>query len=401
MQQANSKNIDKTGYFPALTGIRALAAYLVFFHHGNPFNPFARTAITGLPRTSTVIYLHHFVEQWHIGVTLFFVLSGFLITWRYESRIQPTWQWAKAYMQNRFARIYPLYFLLTVLCITCWWAELPGFGIHFGDAAQWSIKDKLLLVFMNLTLIKGFFAKYYFTALGQGWSLTVEEVFYATAPFVLLAVRKHLARIVFYPIAFLALGLLLVKLASVSPVYLYQFMPSVRFMLNWTFFGRVTEFAIGMALAFYSKRSEDSAVTGVWMTTLGVAGIVACLIGITQAELPRFRADIGLETYPAIVLNNLVLPLAIATFFWGLTHERSLLRRLLETKLFQVLGKSSYAFYLVHGGLLTFLVTKYTHNIILLFAVTLLVAYLLWKYIEEPLQVRLKAKAPQKQAVAA
>lgn len=42
------------------------------------------------------------------------MLSGFLITTRYVDRVTPNWEWAKHYMFNRFARIYPLYLLLTI-----------------------------------------------------------------------------------------------------------------------------------------------------------------------------------------------------------------------------------------------------------------------------------------------
>jgi peptidoglycan/LPS O-acetylase OafA/YrhL len=74
-----------------------------------------------------------------------------------------------------------------------------------------------------------------------------------------------------------------------------------------------------------------------------------------------------------------------------LINERSKFRQLLETNVFQILGKSSYAFYLVHGGLLSILVGKYTNNILILFTVTQTVAYLLWRFIEEPLHIRLRA----------
>ncbi len=64
--------MKKTGlnYFNALTGLRAMAAYMVYAHHFNP-----------IPKNYAV---HGLVNELHIGVTLFFVLSGFLFhigTW--------------------------------------------------------------------------------------------------------------------------------------------------------------------------------------------------------------------------------------------------------------------------------------------------------------------------------
>jgi peptidoglycan/LPS O-acetylase OafA/YrhL len=382
-------------YFPALTSIRAIAAFLIFIHHCNPFYPGAHWAPKGIARTDTVVYLQHFVEQFHIGVSIFFVLSGLLITWRYENRIEPTWRWARAYFQNRFARIYPLYFLLTMVAIVCWWGNLvPGFGIAFGEPGYWSLKVKLVMTFLNLSLLRAFFTKYMFTGLAAGWSLTVEECFYATAPLVLLAVRHHLKRIVFFPLFFLLLGVLvvvLVKLGTFPLLSRHGFVSSGKFMLGWTFFGRATEFAIGMALAFYMKRQQERTITGYWATGVGVVWILAALFMVTQAELPLFRTNEGLVTYAGIATNNLFLPIGVAILFWGLINERSKFRQLLETNVFQILGKSSYAFYLVHGGLLSILVGKYTNNILILFTVTQTVAYLLWRFIEEPLHIRLRA----------
>ena len=87
--------------FPALTGIRALAAFMVFIHHYNPFNV-----------ASFGNYTHDFFNEFHIGVTIFFVLSGFLICNRYFD--DPNFNF-KSYLTKRFARIYPMYFILTTL----------------------------------------------------------------------------------------------------------------------------------------------------------------------------------------------------------------------------------------------------------------------------------------------
>ncbi|RYY16963.1 MAG: acyltransferase, partial [Cytophagaceae bacterium] len=85
-------------YFPALTGLRALAAFAVFgFHHRNaPIPSLALKAV---------------LSELHIGVSIFFTLSGFLITHRYAGRRfdGPTW---RRYLLHRVARIWPVYLLL-------------------------------------------------------------------------------------------------------------------------------------------------------------------------------------------------------------------------------------------------------------------------------------------------
>ena len=88
-------------YFNALTGIRAIAAYMVFFHHYNPFVKFIYS-----------YFIYSNINEFHIGVTLFFVLSGFLISFKYLNNND--FNYTK-YFINRFSRIYPIYFILTIL----------------------------------------------------------------------------------------------------------------------------------------------------------------------------------------------------------------------------------------------------------------------------------------------
>ena len=57
--------------FDSLTSIRAVAAFMVYLHHFNPF--------IGIK----TLYIGDFISEFHIGVTIFFVLSGFLISYNY------------------------------------------------------------------------------------------------------------------------------------------------------------------------------------------------------------------------------------------------------------------------------------------------------------------------------
>ncbi|MFD2786826.1 acyltransferase family protein [Hymenobacter rubripertinctus] len=117
-------------YFPALTGIRALAAYTVFLTHHHRF---AETSWGGL-----------LLREGNSGVTVFFVLSGFLIATRYGQRVELNRQWLLDYFRNRFARIYPVYFLLTTVTFCVVW-QRPDYDL----VAQWvsySTQDKLIVV---------------------------------------------------------------------------------------------------------------------------------------------------------------------------------------------------------------------------------------------------------------
>ena len=93
--------------------------------------------------------LKNFTEEFHIGVTLFFVLSGFLISLRYSDMINFNF---KNYAINRIARIYPIYFILTTLTFLSY-AVIKG---------QNRTTD-LFIYLSNISFVRGFSSKLLFT----------------------------------------------------------------------------------------------------------------------------------------------------------------------------------------------------------------------------------------------
>ncbi|WP_019947787.1 acyltransferase family protein [Hymenobacter aerophilus] len=366
-------------YFPVLTGVRAIAAYMVFLSHDNPF---LGEGLGGL----TQRYLAPFFGALSIGVSVFFVLSGFLIAVRYEQSIALNWQWARRYIRNRVARIYPMYFLVTI-------ATLIGTTINAGyDPSRlwkfYNLKDKIWVVFLNLTFLRGFFDRYRFTMAGQGWSLTVEECFYLSAPFLLLGLRRDWRRLFFYPFLLLGVGLLLVAIGSTFHDQLFGFFGSVRFMLDWTFFGRCLEFLAGMGLALYIRHKPGTQKKGFLLTGVGISWMALCMALLAYAErnTPTDIAVMHMLNPISYVVRNAILPVGIVILFWGLLYEQNWMKRLLETPFFDLLGKSSYSFYLIHVGILDFFLNDFvTHSILGKFVIINLVAIALYKFVEHPM----------------
>lgn len=107
----------------SLTGIRAFAAIGVVLTH------FHSELESFVPSFSLLAPLY---SRGGLGVDLFFVLSGFIITHVYEDklRLNPKQEYRK-YIINRFARIYPNYFAtLTTLVIMVLCAEALGFAVQ-------------------------------------------------------------------------------------------------------------------------------------------------------------------------------------------------------------------------------------------------------------------------------
>jgi peptidoglycan/LPS O-acetylase OafA/YrhL len=316
-------------YYPALTGLRAVAAYFVFFLH------------FGLPVALRTPSSERVTAQLFVGVGMFFVLSGFVIATRYQDSVLWTRAWWRRYLWRRVARIYPVYFILNGFTLAHVYLPVPpGKGMN-----------SLLLVFLSQTLLRGFSSTLKFVGIPQAWSLTVEECFYFTAPVLLLAWRRRgLGGAIAFVLAMVSIGLGLTALLSGRPA-LHGLFGSYKHLFNYTYFGRVLEFVAGVGLArWWAKRPVQPSPTWPWRTILGVLLIAATIGTLAWVNSPIDWYD-G-QRYPqATVLNSFVFPVGVVVLLAGLLAERSWLRALLATKLVQELGRSSYFFYLVHVGL--------------------------------------------------
>jgi peptidoglycan/LPS O-acetylase OafA/YrhL len=374
-----ASRIATTQYFPALTGVRAVAAYLVCFYH---YNPYAQASKTG--GWQKLVFL--FCSQLHIGVNIFFVLSGFLICYRYyEATTRFDWPWFRRYLWKRVARIYPLYFILTLLTFA-YAAVVPAptySAAYIGFASTAPIGHKLWVLFLNFSLLKGFSELYNLTGIGQAWSLTVEECFYLSAPFCLAGIWRSSWAWGWLPVALLLVPVGLWALLGSGAFY--QVFGHWDFVLHATFFGRCLEFFIGMALAVFLLKQPPRptlAYSCGGFTLAGTMALAGCVLGLA------YIGDAGnaMPSLPGIAFGNTVVPLAIALLFYGLLTEHTWLRSLLSTKLFGLLGKSSYAFYLIHLGIVdTMLRTHIAPYSVLRFLVLNLIAVATYKLIERPI----------------
>lgn len=344
---------------PALTGIRAIAAYLVYLHHTNPFTE---------ERFGS--FIHSFIHQFHIGVSIFFVLSGFLITLRYYESSTLKLPWLKKYFQNRIARVYPMYFMLTTFTAIIYLIQ------HRPD------QNPLFTYLMNITFLKGFFDDLKFTLIAQGWSLTVEECFYISAPLLFIGFRKSKSFLFYITIAFIVIGCLLV--AIFSEVNFYGFFKSFTFLFTYTFPGRCAEFLMGAAMVIlFRPQLLKPEIKNSKLTLLGIAFIIGVVITMTLLDMKGNAAHYSLEK---VLVNNFMLPAAIALFFYGLITEASLLKNILSSKILVTLGKASYTFYLIQVGIIYSFLNHYlTGDFLVIFILINLLSLALWYTLEEPM----------------
>ena len=120
-------------------------------------------------------------------------------------------------------------------------------------------------------------------------------------------------------------------------------------MMVYTFLGRCFEFFVGIQLALIVKKKGLHAHSRLKRTYIGFMLIFLCIWMMSVLPIPAGWTA-GLHNPMGIITNNYILPLAIALFFYGLLSESTLLKKTLANPFVELLGKSSYIFYLIHLG---------------------------------------------------
>jgi peptidoglycan/LPS O-acetylase OafA/YrhL len=346
----------------SLTGLRWWAAFFVFCHH--------MTQLAPLP-------VYDFLKYGTSGVTFFFVLSGFVLTWSAQKGTK-----IRTFYRRRFARIFPLYFLTLVAAIFVFYRFEPPAGM------AWIKPVSMTVLVLSALLVQGWSNNPTILYGGNpaGWTLSVEAFFYAYFPFVWRATQKlktigGLLLCVGVVVAGGAYRLALFHYKADVPVLPQPVLHSVAFL-----------FGIGLAIAL---RSGWKPRIPVWFAFLVTGGglFVLWYSGAHPTEVPG-AVTLGLcqKEFLTLLYGFLILAVAARDVRGG----RSLLRSTPLVKL----GQWSYAFYLVHATIL-YAIKEY-HGIAGpigwsnltwyagVCAISILVSWLLYKFVEHPLERKLR-----------
>lgn len=355
---------EAPAYYPALTGLRMVAACLVFMAHHSYIVPEGTPALA-----------RQLVEGTYVGVSLFFVLSGYLIARQYFYHPFGSVTDYLRYLGVRAARIFPLYWL-----------------ILFGLYLQWLFTLPELL--LHVTLLKGFLVRYQLAGIVQAWTLTTELTFYALAPFLfrLIQVRS----LAWAWGATLLTGILLAGLGGALDHWTNNragFLPDLKNMAWFTFFGRSTEFFAGIYLfCFLAKRPALAQKAPVFFPVTYAGGILFLVVywGISLLATPTEPA---VAAWPGLLLHHLLLPISIGLLLYGLIVEETWLVKLLAQPLLVAMGNASYVFYLIHlGWIRNWVVLNLTDSVPLLFGLMWAMALVLYYSLDRPLYQWLKGR---------
>ncbi|MCT9083684.1 acyltransferase family protein [Streptomyces fulvoviolaceus] len=316
---AEATGRSRASRLPSLTGMRFLAALLVFFYHSSLPRPAVQ--LMGDHAAWKVYYLAS-SQAGALGVTFFFVLSGFVLTW--SARGTDT---ARAFWRRRYVKIVPNYVLTWALSMVLFAAAVTP---------TW-------MAVTNLFMLQSWIPDIHlsFSVDTPSWSLGVEALFYALFPLLLFGVRRIRAERLKYWFAgtfagIVATAALSYALLPASPAlslpYLKGSISTYQYWFAYVFpVPRVLDFALGILLA-------RLVMAGRWRD-IGVGRSVLLLaVGYAVAlEVPYLYGQIVVCVLPAAVV--------IAA---GAMADASGSSTVFNHRPMIWLGEISFAFYLVH-----------------------------------------------------
>lgn len=350
-----------------LTGLRFPAAFVVFLYHASLLG---FLGVPWLSAENTHDYYRSVHHAGALGVSFFFVLSGFVLTW--SARGSDT---AVRFWRRRFLKIVPNYLVVWVLAMVVFAA--PHTDMQIG-----------VLNFFMLQVYYPDFA-INFGVNPAGWSLAVEAVFYLSFPFLLRLIKKIPVNRINLWVAVVGLGIIATPFLSthLAPAG-SVFMPmEPETSVNQYFFSyilpfpRVLDFALGILVA-------RSVMSGRWRN-IGMVWAGALLIASYALGyfVPYIYSSRAVCVIPAAIL---IAAGAIADDEGRFTVFRN--------KVTVWLGDISFAFYLVHFTVLegvwkllgskTYSAPQAVAMMVLGLGVAILASWALYGLIERPLTRR-------------
>ena len=353
----------KLTYRPEIDGLRAIAVGAVIFYHAQ-----------------ITIFGHQIFKGGFIGVDIFFVISGYLITSIILKELITTGSFSfKHFYERRIRRILPvLLFIMLVSLPVAWMYLLPNSFIDFSKSILYSL---------------GFSSNFYFHYSGQQygaesgllkpflhtWSLSVEEQYYIIFPIVLIITFKNFRK---YLIHILILGFIIsLGLADwTSKNY-----PSISFYFLHT---RMWELLAGSILAYFEITKGHRSKNQTLNLIMPSCGLFLIIFTIVFFKLH----------FPHPSLHSLSAILGTCFIIW-FSSSSEIVTKILSSKLFVGIGLISYSLYLWHYPIFAFVrlnvfsgdsfVKELSSGLVILVLLLLIILSIIsYYYIEKPFRNR-------------
>ncbi|MFF3672574.1 acyltransferase family protein [Streptomyces sp. NPDC002120] len=381
MASTTSPDAAKRAKLPSLTGLRFFAALSVFFFHSSltdspippnaPINPFADASIADGFSTA-------FGKAGYLGVSFFFVLSGFVLAWAAKPGERVT-----AFLRRRLLKIFPNHVVVFAAAM-----------ILFAGSAVTGVADWL----PNLFLIHTWWPQptVNLSVNPPSWSLGSELLFYMLFPALIVPIRKLRGRTALWGwSAAMIAGMVALQLVATyfvpdTPKSTITPISGMQFWFGYLLpAGRLFEFVLGILLA-------RIVLAGLWPRRVGFGvSLVLTVLGYAAALVAPFQYGFVVAT---------IIPVAALI---GATAGADVEGRttFLRSRPMVWLGEVSFGFYLVQGVTIFYLRSLLGENtygvpVALLviagfFAASLLGGWLLYRFVEMPAMRRFGRARPR------
>lgn len=356
---------------PSLTGLRFFAALLVFGFHitlfnspippNDPINPFADKGLAHtLERT--------FVTTGYIGVSFFFVLSGFLLAWAARPGEKVT-----AFWRRRIVKIFPTHLVMWGLAMILFAAAITpvhGYVLNFFLLNSYS-PDGAVNVAVN----------------PPSWTLCSELLFYMLFPLIIIGLRRIPGNRLWFWAAMMVVGMIVIQLITIyvvpsTPKSALTPVSSFQFWFGYIFPpSRLFEFILGSLLARLVMERR-------WPALRMWHALVVAVAGYGLANVVPFVWSFNVAT---------IVPIAIlvATAAAGDASGKA---TFLASRTMQWLGNTSFGFYMCQGVVIFFLRQVMRNNtfttpvavlvVIGFFLMTIVGGWILYTFVEKPMMDR-------------
>lgn len=343
-----------------------------------------RPEIDGLRAIAVIsVIIYHLNENWlsggFLGVDIFFVISGFLITGIIITEIQQNSFSLKQFYTRRIKRIYPAF--ITVMALVSFIASVI---FIYNDFNQLRKTIELATTFLSnfyLGLTQGYFdLSANENPVLHIWSLAVEEQYYLIFPLILILAYKKFREIKALFIITLILFFILLA-TSFIPANFYKevlHQPNIYYLSNLRF----PELLVGSLLAIYhnlSNKVQLSKQVNNILAILSTLLLFSCL----------FLMNNNIAFIPGITL---ILPCIFTALIIHTTSQNNIVKLCLSNKAIVFIGKISYSLYLYHWIFIAFAYyitgEKQINNqsIAIVIVLTIIFSVLSYYLIEQPIR---------------
>lgn len=333
-----------------LTSLRLIFALMVFASH--------------LVLIGGEHFSGHIFKEGYVGVSFFFILSGFIISYNYCDRIDYGLCSKRDFWIARIARIYPLHLLTLSI------AAFAGGAFFAKQAISW------IHLFMSATLTSSYIPRsdFFFAMNSPAWSLCCEQLFYLLFPLIIPVIRSPKK-------------ILIISAIAIIIVTIGSFITPESYIKGLWYTNPVTrfpDFLIGVLLWHVYSNIKDRKISFIQASILESTSIIFFILFYIYAE------DV-----PKIFRYSFYYWLPISAVIIIFSLEKGILSKILSSKILVKGGEISFGFYLIHYLVLTEIgmhkemFTPFT-AITIAFTITIITSWLSYSCFEKPMNRTVK-----------